>query len=80
MMSNFVKAKKAAINALKLKSTVNDENKTNTKEMSSAQKTAKDILESGKGSPEDKMFAALLMSQYNSPCGCHYPLRCDKCG
>jgi hypothetical protein len=79
-MSNFGKAKKAAINALKLKSIANNQNTTNTKEMSYAQKTAKDILESGKGSSEDKMFAALLMSQYNSPCGCHYPLRCAKCG
>jgi hypothetical protein len=79
-MSNFGKAKKEAINALKMKSILNDHNNTTVKEMSNAQKTAKDILESGKGSAEDKMFAALLMSQYNSPCGCHYPLRCSYCG
>ena len=79
-MSNFGKAKKAAINALKLKSIANDLNNTTIKEMSSAQKTAKDILESGKGSADDKMFAALLMSQFNSSCGCHYPLRCSYCG
>jgi len=80
MISNFGKAKKAAINALKLKSIANDQNNTTIKEMSNAQNTAKDIIESGIASIEDKMFAALLLSQYNSPCGCHYPLRCDKCG
>ena len=48
-MSNFGKAKKEAINALKMKSILNDHNNTTVKEMSNAQKTAKDILESGKG-------------------------------